>query len=315
MIQGMKGARVKEWIDTVTQHIVSTGMAIELKYADGECHGDIGGWDAITLDCGKISNRAEVMISLQFTTKARGLYQRALEVRTGREQESMAYKLGKVETAVNLLMAERELVTHEENKKAEKKKREIQERNEVKQRQEASMKVGKAMEKRQKMEREKREEMKKTTTEAETKAREWKQLRQDQIASTKGEVEGADMEMTNGMMTLTPAEIITLANKVQQGRKRLEMLREDKDASPNVDIGSGWSVVEGTTCREVEVTMRTIGDLTEEEKKNLPQAIISVAELTSSALKTTGRRGCISQKKSASRRTRSPCAPHVPRRD
>ena len=38
------------------------------------------------------------------------------------------------------------------------------------------MKVGKATKKRQKMEREKREEMKKTATEAETKAREWKQL-------------------------------------------------------------------------------------------------------------------------------------------
>ena len=121
---------------------------------------------------GKISNRAEAMTSLQFITKARGLYQRALEVRTGREQESMACKLGKVETAVNLLMAERGLATHEENKRAEKRKREIQERNEVKQRQEASMKVGKATEKRPKKERDKGEEMKKTATEAEIKIRE-----------------------------------------------------------------------------------------------------------------------------------------------
>ena len=131
--------------------------------------------------------------------------------------------------------------------------------------QEASMTVGKVTEKRQKMESEKREEMKKTATEAETKAREWKQLRQDQIAATEGEVERAEAEMTSGRTTLAPAEIIALANKVQQGRKRLEELREDKEASPNVDIESGWSVVEGTACREVEITMRMIGDLTEEE--------------------------------------------------
>ena len=97
--------------------------------------------------------------------------------------------------------------------------------------------------------------------------------------------------MTNGRITLTPADIIILANKVQQRRKRLEELREDKKASPNIDIGSDWSVIEGTACREVAITMRTIRDLTEEEKKNLSKAIISVAELTSSALKTTGRRG------------------------
>ena len=72
----------------------------------------------------------------------------------------MAYKLGKVKTAVNLLMAEHGLATHEENKRAKNKKSEIQERNEVKQRQAASMKVGKATEKRQKRERDKREEMK-----------------------------------------------------------------------------------------------------------------------------------------------------------
>ena len=57
--------------------------------------------------------------------------------------------------------------------------------------------------------------MKKTDTEVETKAREWKQLRQDQIASTEEEVKRVEAEMTNGRMTFTPAEIIVLAKKVQ----------------------------------------------------------------------------------------------------
>ena len=51
--------------------------------------------------------------------------------------------------------------------------------------------------------------------------------------------------MTNGRMTITPTEIIVLTNRVQQGRKSLEELTENKEAKPNVDIGSGWSVVEG----------------------------------------------------------------------
>ena len=134
MVKGITGARIREWIDTVTQHIVTTGKAIELKYVDSEHHGDVGGWDAITFDCGKIPNRTEATTSLQFITKARGLYQRALEARTEREQEGMAYQLGKVEAAVNLLMAECGLATYEENKRVKKKKREIQERNKVKQR-------------------------------------------------------------------------------------------------------------------------------------------------------------------------------------
>ena len=46
-------------------------------------------------------------------------------------------------------------------------------------------------EKRQKVEKEKKEEMKKTATEAEEKAREWKQLREDQIATTRAEIERA----------------------------------------------------------------------------------------------------------------------------
>ena len=68
-------------------------------------------------------------------------------------------------------------------------------------------------------------------------------------------------------------------------------MKGDKEASPNVDIRSGWPVVEGTAYREVEIMMHTTEDLMEEEKKNLPKAIISVAELASCTLKMTGRRG------------------------
>ena len=57
-----------------------------------------------------------------------------------------------------------------------------------------------------------------------------------------------------------------------------------------MDVKKGWSVVEGTTCREVELTIRTVSDLTEEERKNFHKEIVSVSKLTSLALKIAGRR-------------------------
>ena len=130
----LKGTRVGDWIDTVSRHIIATGKALELKYASGEQHGDVGRWDTVSLDCGQILDRMEARTSQQFVTRARGYYQRTLEIAAELEHERTAFKVGKMEAAVNLLLAERGLATHEENKRSEKKKKELWERNEVKRR-------------------------------------------------------------------------------------------------------------------------------------------------------------------------------------
>lgn len=74
----------------------------------------------------------------------------------------------------------------------------------------------------------KRQEMRKTATEAKLQAREWRQLRDDRMSITKSEIERAEKEMMNNRGGLTPTAIIDLVNKVQQERKQVEELEQDK---------------------------------------------------------------------------------------
>jgi hypothetical protein len=83
-------------------------------------------------------------------------------------------------------------------------------------------------------------------------------------------------------------ETLQVAAEVQNAQRSLEETAKKHAGVVETNVGGGFMVVEGISHKSVEITSHFVSDLTDDERKGLPNAIVKVASMLSDLLESSG---------------------------
>jgi len=170
--------------------------------------------------------------------------------------------------------------------------KEIEERrrqNEIEKKREQNKKTAKNGERRQKLQQEEDRKNEELAKKKEEEIREAELRHKAAIEIQEGALRQSQAKLNEAMEGENREEIVRASVELDKGRRELAKTLNQQVATPEVEIGGRFSIVEGRTYRDISVMMRLVDNLQEEDINSLQDMTVALSQLMAEALAVEGR--------------------------